>query len=281
MPKNREFEQVKILGVEVDAIAASEAIHEIMRLSAPGQPGAYVVKPYVEFIDRANRNPKLLALLNGADMVLADGVSLQWAASFWYAGPRHFGRFISTLAAIVFRPESLAWPIPERAAGITFAIPMLKEAAAQHRRVFLVGSPKNGSIEQTAHKLSAQLPSLQIAGVASGHDPLATADQQSSTWLDNLAEQITASRADIILLGLGFPRQEYSAAYLAKQLKHGVCIGEGGTFDYEWFGGMRPKAPQAISRLGLEWLWRLALEPTRLKRQLAIPRFIFAIWKQR
>jgi N-acetylglucosaminyldiphosphoundecaprenol N-acetyl-beta-D-mannosaminyltransferase len=80
---------------------------------------------------------------------------------------------------------------------------------------------------------------------------------------------------------MGFPVQERVCTYLSEHSSHGVFIGEGGTFDYERFGGQRPKAPSWIQRIGLEWLWRLVLEPRRLGRQLAIPRFIYRIWRDR
>lgn len=80
---------------------------------------------------------------------------------------------------------------------------------------------------------------------------------------------------------MGFPLQERVCAYLAKHAEHGVFIGEGGTFDYADFGGRRTKAPVLLQRLGLEWFWRLLLEPQRLLRQLAIPRFIYRIWSSR
>jgi N-acetylglucosaminyldiphosphoundecaprenol N-acetyl-beta-D-mannosaminyltransferase len=80
---------------------------------------------------------------------------------------------------------------------------------------------------------------------------------------------------------MGFPLQERIISRLAEHLKHGVLIGEGGTFDYEQFGGTRTKAPAIMQRLGLEWFWRLILEPNRIKRQLAIPRYIWRIWRAR
>jgi N-acetylglucosaminyldiphosphoundecaprenol N-acetyl-beta-D-mannosaminyltransferase len=75
--------------------------------------------------------------------------------------------------------------------------------------------------------------------------------------------------------------QEHIISRLTPQLDHGVLIGEGGTFDYKQFGGHRRKAPVIMQRLGLEWLWRLILEPRRLRRQWAIPRFIWRIWQSR
>jgi N-acetylglucosaminyldiphosphoundecaprenol N-acetyl-beta-D-mannosaminyltransferase len=68
---------------------------------------------------------------------------------------------------------------------------------------------------------------------------------------------------------------------LSKHSAHGVFIGEGGTFDFESFGGERKRAPQWVQRVGLEWLWRLILQPGRILRQLAVPRFIYRVWHGR
>ena len=92
---------------------------------------------------------------------------------------------------------------------------------------------------------------------------------------------MATAKADLVLVGMGFPLQERVCAYLATHSDHGVFVGEGGTFDYERFGGQRAKAPAWIQRVGLEWFWRLLLEPSRVIRQLAVPRFIYRIWRGR
>jgi N-acetylglucosaminyldiphosphoundecaprenol N-acetyl-beta-D-mannosaminyltransferase len=69
-------------------------------------------------------------------------------------------------------------------------------------------------------------------------------------------------------------------ARLAGRLEHGVLIGEGGSFDFRELGGRIRRAPPGLRRVGLEWLWRLGREPRRLRRQLAIPRFVVAVHRQ-
>jgi N-acetylglucosaminyldiphosphoundecaprenol N-acetyl-beta-D-mannosaminyltransferase len=95
-----------------------------------------------------------------------------------------------------------------------------------------------------------------------------------------LADQIAQSGADLILVGMGFPLQETLMARLVDRLDHGVLVGEGGTFDYRSFGGRQARAPQLVQRVGLEWLWRLILDPRRIKRQLSIPRLIWKVYRE-
>lgn len=282
MSKQTQYDKIKLLGVEVDAVSNTDAIAYICDYAAdPKRPAAYVIKPYVEFLDHSYRHPNLRQLLAEAELSIADGVALLWAAHFLYAGPRSFGRFWLTLFQIILAPSKLRWPLPDRAAGTTFTWPLIKAAAQQHLSLYLIGDPQGGSLANTVHHITKHVPQATIVGTRSGRDSSRPRGQVSEEWLAATATTIKAANPDIVLVGMGFPLQEKVCAYLCTQLDHGICIGEGGTFDYESFGGIRPKAPTRISQLGLEWLWRLTQEPRRIKRQLAIPRFIFRIWKNR
>jgi len=279
--KQTRFDKLDLLGVEIDALSIADAIGYICDRAAPGRPAAYVTKPYVEFLDRAYHRPELQDLINGAEITLPDGVALTWAAAYLYAGKRSAWRFWKTLFQIVLAPAELRWPLPDRTAGINFTWPLLHEAATRDLRVFLVGSPKGGAIDHTAATLTAAIPNLKIAGTHTGRDASRPAGQVSDKWLAGLSGAVSAAKADLILVGMGFPLQERVCAHLADHCAHGVFIGEGGTFDYEQFGGQRAKAPVWAQRAGVEWLWRLMLEPTRIVRHLAIPRFIYRIWRYR
>ncbi len=281
MSKQTDFDKLDILGVEVDAISNADAVDYIIEHATPGHAAGYVVKPYVEFLDRAYHDANVRDLLNGAELSLADGVALTWAAHFLYAGPRKVRRFWLTLFQIVLAPGKLTWPLPDRTAGITFTWLLLTKAAEQKRQLYLVGDPKTGSIAHTAAALQKAFPNLVIAGTHSGRDHSQPYGHVSDQWLAGLVEAVRAANPDIILVGMGFPLQDQVGAHLGAHLDHGLSLGEGGTFDYEAFGGSLSKAPVWTSRLGLEWLWRLLQEPRRLKRQLAIPRFMYRVWRNR
>ncbi|HUD11396.1 MAG TPA: WecB/TagA/CpsF family glycosyltransferase [Candidatus Saccharimonadia bacterium] len=285
MSKQSTYDKIDLLGVEIDAISNQEAIDYCIGRAAARQPSCYVVKPYVEFLDRAAHNEKLQDLLNAAELALPDGIALTWAAAYLYAGKRSWLRFWITLFQIVLSPNDLRWPLPDRTAGVTFTWPLLQAAATTERRVFLIGNPVNDTtgrgIEATAKYISERIPSLVIAGTFSGRDQTMPKGQVSDSWHRQVLEAIHKASPDIILVGMGFPLQEKISARLTSEVHHGVFIGEGGTFDYAQFGGTLRKAPARIQQLGLEWLWRLTLEPKRLKRQFSIPRFIFRIWRSR
>ncbi len=263
----------RILGVEVDALTIEAAITQITsKAQDPTSTSSYVVKPYVEFLESCIAFPEQIQLLNNAEWCLSDGVALNWAAHYLYGGRHNPLRLILTILEIIVYPRAIRRQLPERFGGINFTWPLLEEAARQQLSVYLIGSPKHNPISRTAEVLTKSIPGLNIAGFYSGY-----LDKRLEAKL--LAE-LSRLRPDIILVGMGFPKQELLMERLTSQLNHGICIGEGGTFDYRQFGGTAPKAPRFLQIIGLEWLFRLVLEPSRAKRQMAIPRFIWHVYQQ-
>lgn len=260
--------QINILGVKINACTIDEAIDLIIKGTDSPR---YVVKPYVEFFD----TDQYQEVLNQAWLTLPDGVALQWAAHFQKTNGSLWQLF-KTGAHIVLRPKKLTTVLPQRFAGTNFTWPLLERAAHEHKTVYLVGSPINQSISTTADYLSKQIPGLQISGAMPGRDNSGVFSQDLEK---QLLKQLERTQPDIVLIGIGFPRQEYLAQRLTKRLNKGVFIGEGGTFDYQQFGGQRRKAPRWMQAVGLEWLWRLLLEPSRWRRQLAIPRFMVRVYR--
>jgi len=281
MSKQTAFDKLDLLGVEIDALGTSEAIDYICDLAAPKHPAAYVIKPYVEFLDRAYHDPQLQDLLNQADLAIADGVALLWAAAYLYAGKRSGERFWLTLAQIIVAPDRLRWPLPDRAGGISFTWPLLEAAANHGLRVYLIGKEEADDIAAVTRRITSQLPRLNIVGTQIGRDSDSPYGSVSDDWLDRITVLLRDAKPDLVLVGMGFPLQERVSAALASRLDHGVFVGEGGTFDYDSFGGPKRKAPAWMQRTGLEWAWRLILEPRRIMRQLAIPRCIWRIWRSR
>ena len=271
MSRQNQFPKYDLLGVEIDALTQDRALEQIKQLA--GKRGAsYVVKPYVEFLDQASNNPTLASLLNDAALCLPDGVALLWGAHYLYGGPHSLGRLIATLAHIFLEPKRVRNPLPERFGGVSFTWPLLEMCQTAGLKVYLIGSPRGQRIQDTSLFLLQNLPELKIVGQFSGNIDKAK--------MPPLMRQLDTLRPDVILVGMGFPRQEVLISQLVKKLKSGVLIGEGGSFDYQQLGGKVKRAPAAWQHLGIEWLWRLILQPNRIIRQLAIPRFIFKIYRQ-
>jgi N-acetylglucosaminyldiphosphoundecaprenol N-acetyl-beta-D-mannosaminyltransferase len=263
---------VEVLGVRFDALTRREAAAEVARL-AGAEGKAYVVKPYSEFMPRAHRDAGVRDVLNGAALCLPDGAGILWAAHYLSlrgTALRALAQFPFSLASLVLHPEALRRPMPEAMAGVDFTWAMLEALASAGRSVYLLGGTKEeaAGAEEAIRK---RLPALRIAGFrdgyfARGHTPA-------------VVKAINASNADVLLVAMGFPRQERWIADNLAALDVRVAVAEGGSFSF--ISGATPRAPRWMRRAGLEWLYRLARQPSRLRRQLALPAFVCLVLRER
>jgi len=235
---------VRILGVRVDALTYAGLLDSIGRFIAAGGPH-HICTANPEFVMEAQRNPAFRAVLERADLCMADGVGLLWAA-------RRQGH-----------------PLPERVTG-SDGVPLIAErAATEGWRLYLLGAGP-GIAAAAGEILRTRYPGLQIVGVYEG----TPADSDAP----GIIARITAARPDILFVAYGAPRQDLWIAQHRDALRVPVMMGVGGTFDH--ITGARKRAPRWVQRLNLEWLFRLLTQPWRWRRQLDIPRFVWAVIRQ-
>ena len=231
----------RVLGCRVDAVGRGEAVSRIAAL-AKGSTPAVVVTLGVEMVMAAQRDPAFRAIVNDAGLVTCDTIGLLLASRL-RKGPLH-----------------------ERVTGVELVADLAERSASiGDVRLFLFGGASD-TAERAANALRERFPGAQIAGTRNGYF-----DERES---DAIAATIRASGANVLLAGLGFPKQE---RWLARHLAATGCgagIGIGGSLDV--YAGNVVRAPAAVSRLGLEWAYRLYREPRRWRRQLALPRFAAA-----
>ncbi len=240
--------RVDILGVPVDAVTAVGALARAQTLAAAAAPGrpALILTPNPEGIMRAQSDPELRAVLAAADLALADGVGVVWAA-------RRLGR-----------------PLPARVPGIELMEALLAWAAAAGLAVYLLGA-RPEVIAAAARRAQDRYPGLRVAGFADGYF--------GARGEEAAVAAVAASGARLLLVGLGVPAQEwflYRNRALLGEVR--LAMGVGGSFDV--LAGVTRRAPGPLRRLGLEWLWRLARQPWRWRRQLALPRFAWTVLRR-
>ncbi len=246
-------QRIRILGVPVDAITYEQWLARIgewvslpRRVGEQGEGFAHhvcTVNP--EFIMIAQRDPNFFNILNRAGLCVPDGVGLLWAA-------RHRGR-----------------PLPERVTG-SDGVPKIAERAAQRGwRLFFLGAAP-GVADKAADVLRQKYPGLQVVGVYGG----SPAPEEE----DRIVERINAANADILFVAYGAPEQDKWIARNLPRLHVAMAMGVGGSFDF--IAGVVPRAPLWMQRAGLEWLFRLYLQPWRFKRMLRLPRFVLAVLRQ-
>ncbi len=243
-------EKVDIMGVGVHPFTLEEAAAVIagwieQARSRVGSVGgeAYrahqVITLNPEMLCSARHDPALWGLLNQGDLVVPDGYGIIWAG------------------------ERFGCPFPERVTGIDLVQALAARAAGAGWRLYLLGGAP-GVAEAAAANLQRQHPGLQVAGT--GHGYFTRAEVPA------VLGRIRTAGPDLLLAGMGFPRQEYFIRDHCQDLGLPVAVGVGGSFDV--ISGRLRRSPLWIQRLRLEWLFRIFQEPARWRRLLVLPRFI-------
>ncbi len=230
--------QARVLGVRVDCLDMQGTVDRIQELAAAG--GHHLVATVnPEFIMRAHRDPEFARVLESADLCLADGIGVVWAA-------RRQGC-------------SMSGPVT----GIDLIPPLAALSARHGFRLFLLGAAP-GVAAEVAAQLRAAHPQLEVASHPGSPDP--SSDDETLTL-------IRAHRTQVLLVAFGAPKQELWIDRLKDRLGPVVGIGVGGAFDY--LTGRVRRAPVWMRRAGLEWLYRLVRQPWRLRRMAVLP--VYAI----
>ncbi|MBL4807200.1 MAG: WecB/TagA/CpsF family glycosyltransferase [Rhodobacteraceae bacterium] len=192
-------------------------------------------------LNMAFLNKTYASVLRESDMLLPDGSGVSIAAKM--AGQR----FVTNLN------------------GTDLFLPLCKAAAAKGNSIYLLGSAK-GVAEKAASKAKKLFPNLKIAGQQHGYFP--------QTDTNAIIENINASGADILLVALGVPMQELWISKHRNALSPALVMGVGAMLDFH--AGRVSRAPLFLRKLGLEWTWRLAIEPTRMAKRylLGNPAFL-------
>lgn len=231
----------------IDRVTFSGALEAVVQLIARKQGGT-VFTPNVDHIVIAEHDATFCEAYEAASLSLVDGMPVLWASHALGAG------------------------LPEKISGSDF-VPALLDLAPSHAwRVYLLGGAK-GSVERAASTLAKR--DVNIVGVASPRIDIDAPDTFAV-----VADAIARTSPDLVLVGLGAPKQEHFAHMVAARLHPAVIVGVGATIDF--IAGMVPRAPTWMSRAGLEWLYRLVREPRRLWRRYLLrdPEFALVVLRQ-
>jgi N-acetylglucosaminyldiphosphoundecaprenol N-acetyl-beta-D-mannosaminyltransferase len=229
-----------ILGVRVDDVTHEAAVARCIALVADPRP-RYVVTPNPEFVMVARRDPEFRRILNRADLSIPDGSGLLLAS-------RLFGE-----------------QLQEQVRGTDLCYSLVELAPRMGWSLFLLGAAP-GVAEQAARRLEQRYPGLNVCGTFAG-DASASGDETAVEVIRH------AGRCDLLFVAYGVNRQERWMARNLGKLDVGMAIGVGGVLDF--MSGRLRRAPRAIRRIGLDWLFRLAIQPRRFRRQATtIPPFV-------
>lgn len=233
-----------ILGARVDLVNTRESMNRIKDFIDSRQL-AHVITLNAEIVYQAQNDPELLKIINDADLVTPDGIGIVWAG------------------------RRLGYPFEERVSGIDLLYLICEQAVREGWKVFLLGAAP-GVADEAARRLTQTYPDIDICGTNDGYF---TIEQQPQ-----LIAKIKQLQPDILFVALGAPGQEYWINKNRQDLPATVAIGVGGSFDV--IAGIKSRAPEWMIKANLEWLYRLMKEPSRFKRQLALPKFVLAVLRQ-
>ena len=228
--------RVNILGVDFDNYTMDEALDAGMALLE--QPGPhYVVTPNPEIVEICRENEAARRAVGGAALVIPDGIGVMYGAKI------------------------LGTPLKQRLPGIEFAQGLMARMARQGKSLYLLGA-KPGVAEQAAERLRKDYPGLVIAGTHDGY------------FQDDgpVTDAIRASGADVVFVCLGAPKQELWKEKNGAATGAHLLLGLGGALDV--FAGVVQRAPAIFCKLGLEWLYRLLKQPSRIGRMARLPLFL-------
>lgn len=276
------IDKKNILGVDITNSTKKEILEYIVKNLENFKKKLFVVTPNPEFLVLANKNSTFKSILNKADLASADGIGVIWASKI------------------------LGKPLRDRFAGVDLVKSLCKEVSesnsANARKPITVGflGGRDGVAKTAAECLRKTYPGLRVSFVGeewpismldgrkskvedrnlriedrkSVHPQSSTVKNPSSTL--NL---LPSKNIDILFVAFGAPKQEFWINDNLDEIPVKVAVGVGGAFDY--ISGKIPRAPGFIRSIGLEWLFRLIIQPWRIKRQLSLVEFIWLVAKEK
>lgn len=235
--------RVEMFGISIDNLTMEETLRRLRAQLSNGGKG-YVVTPNVDHIVRLQQDPEFREVYRRAALVVVDGMPVLWAS-------RLLGR-----------------PLKERVCGSDLVPELCRVGAEAGASVFFLGGYE-GVAEKAAENLSRAYPGLKIAGTYAppfGFEADPKQDREA-------VERVRRSGADVLFLALGAPKQEKWIARHIGELPVKVALCIGSALDYQ--AGAVRRAPAWMRRTGLEWLWRVGLEPRRLARRYLVEDLAF------
>jgi N-acetylglucosaminyldiphosphoundecaprenol N-acetyl-beta-D-mannosaminyltransferase len=230
----RDLGKRNVLGVLVDAVDYEAAVGRIIDAALAHRPFA-VSALAVHGVMTGRRDPLQRELLNQFDIVAPDGQPVRWGLN------------------LLYRTR-----LREAVRGTDLTLRVLQAAAENDLPAFFYGSRRE-VVDGLVTKLQRRFPQLRVAGAEPSKFRTVSFEERQA-----IVARIRDSGARIVFVGLGCPRQEVFVHELREQLSMPM-IAVGAAFDY--LSDFLPQPPRAIQRVGLEWLWRLTLEPQRLWRR--------------
>ena len=236
-------ETVRILGIDIDNINAEEAGKITKNLIENSNKSCKViVAPNTEFIMMAQKDEEFYNILRGADLATPDSVG------------------------VMIGGKLQKKPFKQRIPGQMYFRKVLEVGEKEGWTFYLLGG-KDDVPELATENIKKLYPNIKIVGYHEGFF-----EQDSEEAVIN---EINKLKPNVLFVAMGAPLQEKWIEKHKHELKVDVAAGQGGTFDYE--AGKIKRAPVIFQKLGIEWFWRLMLQPSRFFRMIVLPIYLMKI----
>lgn len=222
--------RVYILGVPIADMTTDDAVGLVLdRIDDSNGPAATIFFANAHTLNLASSNAEFHAALRSVDFVFGDGTGVRWAS------------------------KMQGQPLVDNVNGTDFTPRLLSTKRGRPRSYFMLGADAH-TIELASEAAQSQFPDWDLVGHHHGF-------VQSAYATNAVIEQINDSGADVLLVGMGNPIQEFWIRRNRERINASVCIGVGGLFDF-WSGNVS-RAPKWLRSAGHEWLWRLWQQPIK------------------
>lgn len=237
----------ELLGLEYARSSMAPLVALCMAWCRAPRTSHIVVTANASHLCMMRRDTELREACQAADLVVADGMSVVWALKL------------------------LGRPVPERVAGIDMMTNLLRGCSAEGLRVYFLGA-RPEVVRKLVDDCRRQYPGLVVAGCRDGY--FRPGDH------DTIVEDIRASEAHVLFVGMPSPFKDVFCQRHRDRLQIPVIIGVGGAFDV--LAGVISRAPRVVQSVGLEWAWRLLMEPRKLwKRYLTTnSEFVWLVFRE-
>lgn len=270
-----KLKTIEILDIPISTIRLKQATELIIQWSQ-NRDQKHVITPNPEILIESTNNPKFKGILKNSSLNTADGIGILWAAKYKKIIKKNKSKLwklikcFFSLIRMSFSHKYVKDEISERVTGADMLIEICRHCPKLKSKIFLLGASE-GVAEKVKKKLTKRFKGLKIVKTFAG-TPLKK-DQ------DQIVSLINASKANILFVAYGAPKQEvWIKENLHKIPLVKVAIGIGGAFDF--VAKKKKRAPKWLRKIGLEWLYRLIQEPSRIKRIYnATIKFPYLVWR--
>ena len=230
--------RMKFMNTEIDNLTMDEALAKMDELILQNN-NSYVVTPNVDHLIQLERGGELVEAYKHADLILTDGKPLIWISKYY------------------------GTPIKEKISGSDLFPRLCELAAKKGYTMYFLGAAE-GVAAKAAENLMAKYPGLQVVGTYS--PPYGF--EKDEAELDKIKKQIKEVHPNILIVGLGAPKQELFILHHRKELGVPLSLGLGASLDFE--AGNIKRAPKWMADHGLEWLYRITQDPKRLAKRYLV-----------